>query len=308
MKSLIKIFFAGLLFVSMASSSSAFYSLGDPQGFVNDYADVLDEATESRLESDLMAYSQETKHQIAVVTIESLQGDTIENFSQKIFDEWGIGTEAADNGVLLLLAVEDRQVRIAVGYGLEGVLPDLLAKRILSEKGSPAFKAGDYGKGVTDVVNEVKSAAKSEVISTELLDQKTFAKHPYSITIHAVLILLFIVIGIYSFVNRKHKKKKVMLRGCLYALGAEAIAVIMALTIIDWPESALIGGVFPFSGFLVGSTRSMMGKVRGRSIWSGGGDLSDSDSGSSSSGGDFGGGDSGGGGGDSGGVGSSDSW
>ena len=98
--------------------SLAYFSLGEPEGFVTDQADLLTLEQEERLEEKLVSWQQETSHEIALVTIKSLEGDTIENFTVKLFEEWGIGQKEKDNGLLLLVAKEERSIRIEVGYGL----------------------------------------------------------------------------------------------------------------------------------------------------------------------------------------------
>src|SRR3989344_4544697 len=93
----------------------AYSSPGRPVGFVNDFADILSSEVEQALNEQLTAFARDESNEISVVTIASLDGDTVENYAVQLFKEWGIGTAKQDNGVLLLIAPNDREVRIEVG-------------------------------------------------------------------------------------------------------------------------------------------------------------------------------------------------
>jgi len=122
--------------------------LPDYTGYVNDFAKVIDADTVSRLESLISQIEAETTAEIAVVTIESLQGKVIEDYAIELFSQWGIGKEDQDNGVLLLVAIEDRTLRLEIGYGLEGAITDVESKRILENSVIPQFKEGNYSQGI----------------------------------------------------------------------------------------------------------------------------------------------------------------
>lgn len=117
-------------------------------GCVFDFANVMKPADIEAVETLLRAFEQETGAEIKVVTVPSLRGGDIEDFANKLFERWGIGKKGVDNGVLLLAAIEDRRVRIEVGYGFETVLTDGRSGRILDESVLPAFRAGDYSAGL----------------------------------------------------------------------------------------------------------------------------------------------------------------
>ena len=142
-------------------------SPGSPRGLVNDFANLLNTDDVSTLETKLEKFKQQTGQEIAVVTVTSLGGDTVENFAEKLFKEWGIGQKNADNGVLLLIAKEDRQLRIEVGYGLEGALTDAQSYWIINEQITPAFKAGDYALGINAGVDKIMAATQGEVLPQE---------------------------------------------------------------------------------------------------------------------------------------------
>lgn len=146
-----------LLALALAAplSALAYTSPGAPTGLVNDFAGVLSTDQRSALEQTLESNKQATGNEIAVVTIKSLGGDTVENYAVSLFKEWGIGQKGKDNGALLLIAIEDRKMRIEVGYGLEPVLTDAISSRIIRNTLAPAFKQGDYNGGITTAVDQI---------------------------------------------------------------------------------------------------------------------------------------------------------
>lgn len=133
----------------------AYQNPGNPTGFVNDFAGVFTAEQKQNLEAKLSQFGKSTTNEISVVTVKSLEGDTVENFAEKLFQEWGIGNEQEDNGALLLIAIEDRQMRIEVGYGLEGSLTDIYSSRIIRETLTPAFQQGDFYGGVNTATDQM---------------------------------------------------------------------------------------------------------------------------------------------------------
>lgn len=156
---------AGALLTTVAAFAPlafAYSSPGSPSGYVNDYAGVLSVGAKASLESELTSFNRTTSNEITVVIVPNMGGDYIENYAVKLFEEWGIGTKDRDNGVLLLLALEERKMRIEVGYGLEGALPDSVAQSILNNEMTPLLKAGDYDGAVTASVQAIEQATKGE--------------------------------------------------------------------------------------------------------------------------------------------------
>jgi uncharacterized protein len=127
-------------------------------GRVNDGANVLSAQMRSQLEAQLESYERSTGHQLAVLTIPSLEGEPIEDYTIRVVESWQLGKKGKDDGVLLFVAVGDRKIRIEVGYGLEGDLPDALVGRIIREVMAPAFRQGDLGFGITRAVSAISSA------------------------------------------------------------------------------------------------------------------------------------------------------
>ena len=118
------------------------------QGRVNDYAAMLSPGAVQQLERDLAAFEQSDSTQIVVLTIPSLEGEVLEEYSIKVVEKWQIGQKGKDNGALLLVVKNDRKVRIESGRGLEGTLTDLVSGRIIRNEIRPAFKDGDFDGGV----------------------------------------------------------------------------------------------------------------------------------------------------------------
>lgn len=152
MKKIFFIFF-GLLFLSPIVH--AYTSPGKPQGFVSDYANIISVADEQYISSQLSELQSSTTVQVAVVTIKNLGNDTIEGYANSLMKDWGIGQKDNNNGLLILVSLENREVRIEVGYGLEGTITDLQAGNIVNKVMIPSFREGDYSGGIRDAVDVV---------------------------------------------------------------------------------------------------------------------------------------------------------
>ena len=124
-------------------------------GRVVDDAGLLSAAEERRLTAKLESHEQATSNQLVVVTLPSLQGSEIEDFGYQLGRHWGIGQAGRDNGVLLIVAPNERKVRIEVGYGLEGDLPDAIAKLIIENDILPAFRGGNFPAGIDAGVDAI---------------------------------------------------------------------------------------------------------------------------------------------------------
>ena len=131
-------------------------------GRIVDVAQLMDPSTESTLSAQLAQHERETSNQLVVVTVPTLQGYAIADYANRLGRAWQIGTSANNNGVLLVVAPNDRQVRIEVGYGLEGALTDALASVIIQREILPAFRSNDYSKGITQGSNAIMQAIKGE--------------------------------------------------------------------------------------------------------------------------------------------------
>lgn len=133
-----------------------------PSGFVTDTANLLNANERQSLEATLTQLKSETGNEIAIITIPSLEGEPIEDYAVKLFEQWGIGQKEKDNGVLMLISKEDHAVRIEVGYGLEGAVNDAKAGRIIRDVIAPQFREEQYGEGLTQAVAAVAAELKGE--------------------------------------------------------------------------------------------------------------------------------------------------
>ena len=149
-----------LALVGAAMPSGAQPAVPELTGRVVDGADLLRPATEASLDARLAAFEESTTVQIAVLTVRSLDGEVLEPFATHVFRTWGLGQAGADNGVLILISELDRQIRIEVGYGLEGALTDARAGRIIRNEMTPRFRAGDFDGGVLAATDAVMAAAE----------------------------------------------------------------------------------------------------------------------------------------------------
>ena len=137
---------------NVAAPASGFPAL---TGRVVDNASLLSVADEARLSGDLAALEQRTSDQLVIVTVPSLDGQTIEAFATALGNHWRIGQRDKDNGVLLVVAPNERKVRIAVGYGLEAILTDSRAQEIIDRHLLPAFRNSEFTAGISAAIREV---------------------------------------------------------------------------------------------------------------------------------------------------------
>jgi len=124
-------------------------------GHVVDNAEALKSDTQRRLTELLRQHEQKTTNQIAVLTVPTLNGESVEEYAVRVFEQWKLGQKGKDNGILVVVVPQDRRMRIEVGYGLEGTLPDAIAARIIRNVMTPHFKEGDYDEGITKGVNAI---------------------------------------------------------------------------------------------------------------------------------------------------------
>ncbi len=143
-----KIFIALSLFIFTGIGFCEEADFPNYVGYVNDYADILSAETKYKLTALSAEIENKTAGQLAVLTIDTASPLDIETYAVKLFEKWGIGQKGKNNGVLILIAVKDRAVRIEVGYGLEGAIPDALANNVIEKSMVPFFKNGDYDAGV----------------------------------------------------------------------------------------------------------------------------------------------------------------
>ena len=140
----------------------------EPVGKVNDFANLLRTEDRTSIEELLAGLERDTTAEVALVTVRSLEGQPLEEYANRLFLEWGIGKKGRDNGVLILVARDDREIRIEVGYGLEGVLPDGLAGAVIRETFVPRFRDGRYREGLIEGAARVADIVRrNETVTAE---------------------------------------------------------------------------------------------------------------------------------------------
>ena len=175
------------------------------RGRVNDYAGVMRSDQAQALESQLAQFEQDTGHQVVVLTIPTLDGEDIEGFSIRVAENWKIGKKGFDNGVILLVAIKDRKLRLEVGYGLEGVLPDAIAKRITSEYIVPHFRAQDYAGGIIAGIDAVLKVIKQEPLPESA--RKKVGGQSSDVNFLIMLAVTFGVLGLMAFASVTNRRR-----------------------------------------------------------------------------------------------------
>jgi len=145
---------------------------------VNDTAGMFSQQVVSQTENILSQFEASDSTQIVVLTVPSLEGDILEEYSMRVVEEWKIGQKGLDNGALLLITRDDRRLRIEVGYGLEGSLTDLTAGRIIGQVIVPNFKKGDFDAGLSAGVQAMIQAVHGEFTASEAAPSKPQGSDP----------------------------------------------------------------------------------------------------------------------------------
>jgi uncharacterized protein len=166
-------------------------------GRVNDYASMISPQARAVIEGKLKALEEAESTQIVILTVPSLEGEPIEDFSIKVAEAWKIGQKGKDNGILLIVSKNDRKMRIEVGYGLEGRLTDLQSGRIIDEVIKPAFKSGNYDSGFISGVDALIASVKGEYQASK--SKKVERNAPSIPLVFIILVVLFLVIRMFRF-------------------------------------------------------------------------------------------------------------
>lgn len=167
-------------------------------GRVVDDAHMLDPATRQQLTQTLESHEKATGEQVVVVTVPDLQGTSIEDFGYQLGRAWGIGQKDKNNGALLIVARDDRKLRIEVGYGLEDRLTDAQASVIINQIITPAFKTGDYNQGISDGVGAILQVlggtplAEPAYASSQGDGSDFMAEHPGGVMLLFILFVLVV--------------------------------------------------------------------------------------------------------------------
>ena len=277
-------------------------SFPKPAGRVTDLAELVDPSTEALIDQQLADLERRTSSEVAVATVRSLDGMSIEEYANRLFKEWGIGQARQDNGVLVLVAPNEREMRIEVGYGLEGVLPDGLAGQIIRDEFTPRFRNDDYSGGIrAGVTRVVEVVEKHQALTPEevaRLNESGGGDGGAPVWVIIPFMGLFVGIGFFILgAGLKTKTGFPLLFGGFFG----GMPLAMGLGIVFWTAAFTLlplAVVTAVLGYRKGKRSTWRGEGTPDSGWIMGDRSSSSDSGSSSSSSSdsFGGGSSGGGG------------
>ncbi len=182
-----------VLFVHLAFGQFDIPKKPDFQTSVYDYAKVLSENQKATLENKLIKYSDSTSTQIVLITIESLKGENINILAANWGHKWGVGQEKEDNGIVVLLARDDRKIAIQTGYGIEHLLTDALSKRIIQQVIIPEFKKGDYYAGLDYGTYAIFEVLNGSYKNKQPQSKKGKEGLPFGVIIFIIFIILMIV-------------------------------------------------------------------------------------------------------------------
>ena len=179
-----------LLLISIFSFSVEFPARSNT--LVTDYTGILNDGQRNSLERKLVAFNDSTSTQIAVVIINTTGGLEIADYSVQLFNNWKIGQEKKNNGVLILVAKDDRKMWITTGYGIEGVLPDVVCKRVIENDLVPNFKQNNFYEGIDQATNTMMSIVIGEFAAEDYMNRgKKVPWFPFVMFIVVLLIVIF---------------------------------------------------------------------------------------------------------------------
>lgn len=279
----------GAFFFALASGL-AFSATGDFADIpalkqrVTDTTATLSPADEARIESVLRTFEQEKGSQIVVLLVPTTQPEAIEQYAIRVAEAWKVGRKGVDDGAILLMAKNDRKLRIEVGRGLEGVLPDAIAKRIIAETISPKFRAGDYSGGILAGVEKMIAVVEGEALPPPQNKRVSTARTAdfFSDFMPFALVAAFVVGGIL----------RALLGRFVGASLTAGITGLAAFLLFGALTTAVVSGIIVFIIVLLFGTGRAGSGGQGWSSggWSSGGGGGSGGGGFSGGGGDFGGG------------------
>jgi uncharacterized protein len=175
-----------------------------PAGYFNDYAGVVPNETALELNERLAQFERETSNQIVVAVFRTMQSDSsIEDYTQRVAQIWGVGQKERKNGAVLFVFIDDRKMFIQTGYGLEGVLPDAICYDIINRVIAPQFKRGDYAAGLSAGIDAMMQAARGEYQGTG----RTHKEEDGESSVPVGLIVFLVILAIVIIASRSRRKR-----------------------------------------------------------------------------------------------------
>lgn len=252
-----------ILFLLLFSAGTAYAEVAVPplQARVTDLTGTLTSQQKADLEATLRTFEASKGSQIAVLMVPTTQPEALEQYSMRVAEKWKLGRKGIDDGALLLIAKDDRKLRIEVGYGLEGIMPDVIAKRIVSDTIAPYFRQGDYYGGIRAGVDRMIRTIEGEPLPPPH-QQKSYSFSNIGDFLFVGVILIVIIGGVLRAIFGRF-------------VGASIGGVVAALILWVTLGSLMIAGVAGFIIFLlilIGVSRGgYYGGGFGGGSWGGGG-------------------------------------
>jgi uncharacterized protein len=193
-----------LLFLAMCAPAHAEPTFPELTGRIVDEAGLLNPEARTAIEAELAALEQKSTDQLAVVTVKSLQGYPIEDFGYQLGRKWGIGQKGKDNGVLLIVAPNERKVRIEVGRGLEPTLTDAMSKLIIENAIVPQFRRGDFAAGINAGVRDIKDVLLGDAEEVKQRAQKASDALDFwqvALIVFWICVVLFVIFAMYQSIS-----------------------------------------------------------------------------------------------------------
>ena len=192
--------------LTLSATAQEFPERSNPPKIVNDYANFLSSAEKQSLENKLVQFNRETSTQIALAIVPSLQGYDKASYAYELGEQWGVGQKGKNNGILILVKPKKQnskgEVFIATGYGVEGAVPDAIAKRIVENEIIPYFKQGMYYKGLDEATDRIIELTKGEYTADEYR-QATSGSAGSAIPV----IIIFLIVIIFSIAGRARRAR-----------------------------------------------------------------------------------------------------
>ena len=248
MKNLVLIFFCSLASFAFSVEYTV-QSIPNPiTSNANDYVsnpdEILNVETEQQINSMLDSLKIKTGAEVAVVMVNSIGQSELNSFATELFTAWGIGKAKQDNGLLVLFVLDQRKVKFEVGYGLEGVLPDAICKRIQTQAMTPEFKKGNYDAGMLAGIQYVQSYILQEPVAAEVVTPLAWDQIiPYSIGLY-LLLMLFTWIWINNAIQKVKKNPKLISNIARYKAIKNEKSGILSLVAIMLPVIGFVGILF----------------------------------------------------------------
>lgn len=216
--------------VLLLLSSVSAQTIPSPQGHVTDLANIISDAEQAQIESQLVQLQSDTGVEVAILTVQNLSGGEIFDFTTSVFETWGIGDQEKDNGLLIVIALEERDYFIQTGYGLEGPLPDSRIGRIARDYMVPSFAEGNFGGGLLLGLNEFEGILRNDesVISKYEAEEEVFPQTEGWFAWIGLLLYVLILVKMQQTVKKKKEMKKYFAPSAILVLVTTFMCLIFA--------------------------------------------------------------------------------